>query len=88
VRVRLENLAGARLTRDGVVVIFADRYRTQERNRADARERLIALIRRAAIAPKPRRLTKPTHASKERRLKAKGERGEIKRLRRNLPAGD
>jgi len=88
VRVRLENLAGARLTREGVVVIFADRYRTQERNRADARERLIALIRRAAIAPKPRRPTKPTHASKERRLKAKGERGEIKRLRRNLPAGD
>lgn len=88
VRARLEELAGARLTRDGVVVIFADRFRTQERNRADALERLLALIRPAAIAPKPRRPTKPTHASRERRLKSKSERGEIKRLRRNLPAGD
>jgi len=88
VRARLEKLAGARLTKDGVVVIFADRFRTQERNRADALERLLALIRRATEAPKPRRPTKPTAASKERRLKGKSERGEVKRLRRSLPADD
>jgi ribosome-associated protein len=64
VRERLEKLAGARLTKDGVVVISADRYRTQERNRADALERLLALIRRAMEAPKLRRPTKPTRASK------------------------
>jgi len=88
VRVRLEKLAGARLTRDGVVVIFADRFRTQERNRADALERLLVLIRRAAVEPKLRRPTKPSKASKERRLKGKSERGEVKRLRRNLSADD
>ena len=88
VRARLEKLAGARLTREGVVVIFADRFRTQERNRADALERLLALIRRAAVEPKPRRPTRPTKASKERRLKGKSERGEVKRLRRNLSADD
>jgi len=88
VRVRLEKLAGARLTREGVVVIAADRFRTQERNRADALERLLALIRRAAVEPKPRRPTKPTKASKERRLKGKSERGEVKRLRRNLLADE
>ena len=70
VRTRLEKLAGARLTKDGVVVIFADRFRTQERNRADALERLLTLIRRATETPKPRRPTRPTMASKERRLKA------------------
>jgi ribosome-associated protein len=85
VRLRLETLAGARLTKDGVIVIFADRYRTQERNRQDALDRLVALIRRATIAPKPRRPTAPTRASKERRLKAKGERGAVKRLRGSIP---
>jgi ribosome-associated protein len=64
VRARLEKLAGARLTKEGVVVIFADRFRTQERNRADALERLLTLIRRAAEVPKPRRPTRPTAASK------------------------
>jgi ribosome-associated protein len=88
VRVRLEKLAGARLTRGGVVVIFADRFRTQERNRADALERLLVLIRRASVEPKLRRPTKPSKASKERRLKGKSERGEVKRLRRNLSADD
>lgn len=88
VRERLEKLAGARLTKDGIVVIFADRFRTQERNRADALERLLALIRRAAEVPKPRRPTKPTAASRERRLKGKSERSQVKRLRRNLPADD
>src|SRR5215208_2313515 len=71
VRARAEKLAGARLTKDGVVVIFADRFRTQERNRADALERLVTLIRRAADLPKPRRPTRPTAASKERRLRGK-----------------
>ena len=81
VRARVEKLAGARLTKDGVVVIFADRFRTQERNRADALERLLTLIRRAADLPKPRRPTRPTAASKERRLKGKIERGGVKKLR-------
>ena len=80
VRARLEKLAGARLTKDGIIVIFADRFRTQERNRADALERLLQLIRRAA-EPKPRRPTRPTAASKERRLKGKSERSGVKRLR-------
>ena len=81
VRARLEELAGSRLTKDGVVVIFADRFRTQERNRADALERLLQLIRRATEVPKPRRPTRPTAASKERRLKGKSERSGLKRLR-------
>ncbi len=81
VRARLEELAGQRLTKDGVVVIFADRFRTQERNRSDALERLLALIRRAAEIPKQRRQTKPTKASKERRLKGKSERSGVKKLR-------
>ena len=87
VRMRLEKLAGQRLTKDGVIVIFADRFRTQERNRADALERLLTLIRRAAEKPKPRRPTKPTAASRERRLKGKGERSNIKKLR-GRPASD
>ena len=81
VRERLESLAGARLTKEGVIVIFADRFRTQERNRVDALERLVGLIRRAAYVPKRRRPTKPTAASKERRLKGKSERSGVKRLR-------
>jgi len=85
VRRRLEKLAGARLTREGVIVIFADRFRTQERNREDALQRLLALIRRAVPEPKPRRPTRPTAASKERRLKAKSERSGVKRLRRSPP---
>jgi len=88
VRARLEKLGGSRLTKAGVLVISADRYRTQERNRADALARLIALIRRAAEAPKQRWPTRPTAASKERRLKAKSERGVVKMLRRSLPPED
>ena len=88
VRARVEKLAGARLTKDGVVVIFADRFRTQERNRADALERLLSLLRRAADLPKPRRPTRPTAASKERRLKGKSERSGVKKLRRSVPADD
>jgi len=87
VRTRLEKIAGARLTRDGVVVIFADRFRTQERNRADALDRLLALIRRAAHVPKKRRPTKPTAAARERRLRAKSERSGVKKLR-GRPTGE
>jgi len=82
VRRRLAVLAGRRLTLEGVLVIFADRYRTQERNREDARERLLALIREAAVPPKPRRKTRPTLASKKRRVEGKVKRGGVKQMRR------
>ena len=88
VRRRLERLAGQRLTKDGVLVIRAERHRTQERNRADARERLFDLVARAAVAPRPRFKTKPTRASKERRIKAKAHRGQIKRGRQGRPELD
>ncbi len=81
VRVRLVRLAGRRVNKEGVLVIDARRFRTQEQNRRDALERLIALIRRAAERPTPRRRTKPTLAAKTRRLEAKRRRGRIKRLR-------
>jgi ribosome-associated protein len=85
VRARLERLAGKRLTRAGVLVIMAQRHRTQERNRQDALERLIELIRRAAVAPTPRRATKPSAGSREQRLQSKKRRGSIKGLRRIRP---
>ena len=88
VRMRLERLAGKRLTREGVLVITAQRHRTQERNRADARERLCELIREAATPPVPRRPTRPTRASKERRIESKKRRGTIKGLRRAKPPQD
>lgn len=88
VRTRLEKLAGSRLTKDGVIVIFADRFRTQERNRADALTRLLTLIRRALDAPRARRPTRPTTASKERRLKEKSGRGTVKKLRSSPPTED
>jgi len=88
VRRRLERLAGSRLTRDGVLVIIAQRHRTQARNRQDGLDRLIDLIRRAAIAPTPRRPTKPTRASRERRIESKKRRGGIKHLRRARPSFD
>lgn len=81
VRARLMALAGRRMTDAGVLVIDARRFRTQERNRQDALERLAELIRRAAQRPKPRRKTKPTLASKQRRLESKARRGQLKRLR-------
>ncbi len=86
VRQRLKRLAGSKLTKDGVIVIFADRYRTQERNRADALQRLIDLIRRAAVEPKRRRATRPPAAAKERRLKDKTEHSIKKKLRRPPPS--
>jgi ribosome-associated protein len=88
VRARLETLAGRRLTRDGVLVINAQRHRTQERNRQDALDRLIALIRQAAVRPLPRRPTRPTAGSRERRIESKKRRGGIKRLRGAKPALD
>ncbi len=88
VRARLLRLAGSRATKDGVIVIRAERFRTQERNRADARERLSRLIARSAIIPKKRVRTKPTKASVERRLKAKSRRSHIKRGRTELPGSE
>ena len=88
VRIRLERLAGQRLTGDGVLVITAQRYRTQERNREDARERLFELIRKAAVRPKPRRPTRPTAASRERRIEGKKHRAGVKRLRGSRPSLD
>lgn len=85
VRARLVRLAGQRLTRAGVLVIRAERFRTQERNRTDARERLVALLRRAATAPKTRKKTRPTKGSVERRIAAKQRRGRTKQLRRVGP---
>lgn len=82
VRARLERLAGSRLTRDGVLVITAQRHRTQARNRQDALARLLDLIRRAAVAPVKRRPTRPTKASRERRIEGKKRRSGLKRLRR------
>jgi ribosome-associated protein len=81
VRARLARLAGKRLTREGVLVITAQSHRTQERNRADAFDRLVALIREAAVRPVPRRPTKPTKASRQRRLESKKRRGGIKAMR-------
>jgi ribosome-associated protein len=81
VRERLVKLAANKINSRGELLIFAQRYRTQERNRADATERLITLIRRAAEIPKPRKRTKPSRASKRRRLEGKRRHGEKKRLR-------
>lgn len=75
---RLVTLAGQRMTKDGVIVIHAQRFRTQERNRADAIDRLVELLREAMIRPKPRRATRPTLGSKQRRLEGKKRRGDIK----------
>jgi ribosome-associated protein len=88
VRARLKGLAGRRLTKEGVLVIVAEQYRTQERNRADARERLIELIRRASERPIPRRKTRPPKSSKRKRLEGKKHRGTIKSLRRVRPGVD
>jgi ribosome-associated protein len=81
VAIRLMRLAGSKLTQDGVIVITAQRHRDQARNRVDAVERLADLIREASIPPVPRRATKPTKASKERRLEGKAKRSGIKSMR-------
>jgi ribosome-associated protein len=82
---RLARLAGKRLTQEGVLIITARRYRTQEANRQDALERLVQLLRQAALPPRPRHATRPTRAAQERRLEVKRRRGEVKRLRGALP---
>lgn len=82
VRARLLRLAGRRVTTDGVLVVDAHRFRTQNRNREDARNRLFDLIRAASVVPKVRRSTRPTAASRERRLHEKRARSEVKRGRR------
>ncbi len=81
VKARLERIAGSRLTRDGEIVITANRFRTQEANRRDARDRLAELVRRAAVAVKARVPTRPGLGAKRRRLDAKAKRAGIKRLR-------
>ena len=81
VRERLIKLAGSRASHDGVITISAQRFRLQSRNREDALERLIELIRQACVKPKPRRATRPTRASRERRLNSKKQRAEVKRGR-------
>jgi ribosome-associated protein len=88
VRARLTRLAGRRITEEGVLVIEARRFRTQERNRQDALGRLIALIRKASEKPKLRRRTKPSKASRERLMAAKRRRSRIKQMRRAIGAVD
>jgi ribosome-associated protein len=83
---RLKQLSGRRMTRQGILIISASRHRTRERNRQDALQRLIALIREAAVPPKHRRPTRPTLAAKRRRVDAKKRRGDLKRGRgKNIP---
>ena len=86
VRLRLLRIANKRVGKDGILLIEARRYRSQERNRADALERLVELIRQASVSPKVRRKTRPSAAVKERRLQAKRLRGDVKKMRKK--AGD
>ncbi len=88
VAIRLMKLAGRRMTQDGVLVITAQRHRSQEQNRQDALDRLVELIRQAAVRPTPRRKTKPTLASKQRRLEGKTRRSQVKSLRTSRPLPD
>lgn len=88
VKRRAAVLAGSRLTKDGVVVMQAQQFRTQERNRQDAIDRLVDMLRAATVVAPPRRKTRPTLASKERRLTAKGHRGTVKSLRQGKPDTD
>jgi len=82
VKDRVTRLAGSKMTREGVLIIQANRFRSQEKNREDARSRLIDIIREAAIVPKSRKKTKPTFSSKTKRLESKKRKGKIKQLRR------
>jgi ribosome-associated protein len=87
-RARAERLAGKRLTKDGVLVITANRFRSQERNREDALERLVELLRKAAIPPTPRKPTRTPRSVQRKRLEDKVKRGEVKKLRRGPRAED
>jgi ribosome-associated protein len=82
VKQRLVRLGGSRMTDDGVLIIEAKRYRTQDQNRADATERLITLIQKSSLAPEPRYATRPTRASQVRRVEGKKKHGEVKRNRK------
>jgi ribosome-associated protein len=84
VALRLMQLAGRRLTQDGVIVITAQRFRDQTQNRADAQNRLVEMIREAMVPPKPRRATKPTNASREKRLNGKAKRSTVKTMRGSI----
>ncbi len=84
-RTRALRLAGSRLTKEGILVITARRFRSQDRNREDALDRLVALLKRAAEPPTPRRATRPSRAVKKRRLDAKARRGAVKKLRSGKP---
>jgi len=86
VSVRLQRLAGSKLTLEGVLVLVAQSHRTQEMNRKDAIDRLLSLIRQASERPKPRRPTKPTKASKLRRLDGKSRRSDVKSGRSRPPS--
>ena len=85
IRQRLKRLAANRLTMEGVLIIEAKRFRTQEQNRQDARDRLVALLRQAVHPPKPRRATQPTRAARQKRIEQKRQRSQVKRLRRSPP---
>ena len=87
-RPRLRRIAGRRMTDDGLIVIDAQRFRSLEQNRADALERLAAMIRESLVEPKPRRPTKPTRASKERRLAGKSRDSRTKQLRTRVRGED
>ena len=84
IRNRLKQISGHRMTAEGILIIEARRYRSQDRNREDAIDRLVTLIRMAAETPRPRRRTRPSPAAKQKRLTAKRHRGDIKRRRRTV----
>ncbi|MEL6373147.1 MAG: alternative ribosome rescue aminoacyl-tRNA hydrolase ArfB [Pseudomonadota bacterium] len=88
VRARLIGLAGSRMTKEGILVLQVQTYRTQDANRVAARHRLAALIRKALVPPKKRYRTKPSRAAKERRLEAKARRGRVKALRQAKPSSE
>jgi len=88
VRQRLIRIAGKRMTEEGVLIIDARRYRTQGQNRRDAIQRLVGLVRLAAERPRPRKKTRPSMATKKRRLESKRRRSETKRMRRRVSSMD
>lgn len=88
IKSRLRKLAGKRLTDEGVLIIRANRFRKQEQNRQDAKDRLIQLLKAALIKPKKRIRTRPTKAARERKLAAKKQRGQLKRLRQKVSNGE
>lgn len=88
VRTRLERIAGTKLTKDGVIVITANRFRTQEANKRDAIDRLVEMIAEAAHQPKFRVPTKPSRAAKQKRVEEKVKRGAVKKLRAVRPSED